>query len=113
MALAENIPIEFLSSNDVHIIPNGSHAKAFSWSGHLYLDCLPCSITAKDIIKVCKRDGEKHKIDVKTLEEKKYTRSRKKDSLTELHPSAITDHIAKENHTIDWKGVKFPARDTD
>ena len=53
------------------------------------------------------------KRDVKTLEEKKYTRSRKKKSLTELHPSSITDHVAKENHTIDWEGVKFPARDTD
>ena len=65
-------------------------------------------------------DGEKvwgerkeHKRDVKTLEEKKYTRSRKKDSLTEVYPSAIMDHVVKENHTIDWEGVKFPNRDTD
>ena len=57
--------------------------------------------------------GNEHKRDVKTLEKKKYTRSKKKDSLTELHPSAITDHLAKENHTIDWECVKFPARDTD
>ena len=62
-------------------------------------------------------DGEKygvrekeHKRDVKP-QEKKYTRSRKKDSLTELHPSTIMDHV--ENHTIYWEGVKFPARDTD
>ena len=54
-----------------------------------------------------------HKGDIKTLEKNKYTRSRKKDSLMELHPSAITDHVAKENHTIDWEGVKFPDRDTD
>ena len=56
---------------------------------------------------------KEHKRDVKTLEEKKYTRSRKKDSLMELHPLAITDHVVKKNHTIDWEGVKFPARDTD
>ena len=43
---------------------------------------------------------KKHKRDVKTLEEKKYTSSRKKDPLMEVHPSAITDHVAKENHTI-------------
>ena len=55
---------------------------------------------------------KEHKRDVKTLQEK-YTRSRKKDSLTELHPSATTDHVEKENYTIDWEGVKFPARDTD
>ena len=46
---------------------------------------------------------KEHKRDVKTLEEK-YTRSRKKDSLTELHPSAIMDHVVKENHTIDRFG---------
>ena len=54
-----------------------------------------------------------HTRDVKTLEEKKYTSSRKNDSLTEMHPSAITDHVEKENHTIDWEGVMFQARDTD
>ena len=28
----------------------------------------------------------------------------------EVHPSVITDHVAKEKHTIDWEGVKFPTR---
>ena len=41
-----------------------------------------------------------------------YTRSRKKDSLTEMSPSTIMDHVAKEKLTIDWEGVKFHARDT-
>ena len=40
------------------------------------------------------RENE-HKRDVKTLGEKKYTRSRKKDQHTELHPLPITDHVAK------------------
>ena len=58
--------------------------------------------------------GKEHKRDVKTLEEKSYARVRKKDSLTELHYSAITDHVLdKENPKIDWEGVKFHARDTD
>ena len=51
--------------------------------------------------------------DVKTLEEKTYTRVRKKDSVSEVHPLAIIDHAMKENHTINWKGVMFHARDTD
>ena len=51
------------------------------------------------------------KRDVKTLGEKNYTRSSKKDSLTELHLSAITDHVAK--NTIDWEGIKFPTSDND
>ena len=46
---------------------------------------------------------KEHKRDVKTLDEKKYTISRKKDSLKEVHPSAIIDHVVKENHTIDWE----------
>ena len=53
---------------------------------------------------------KEHKRDVKTLDETKYTRSRKKDSLTERYPSTITDHVAKENYTIDWESVTFPAK---
>ena len=30
-----------------------------------------------------------------------------------MHSSTITDHVAKENHTIVWEGAKFPVRDTD
>ena len=55
---------------------------------------------------------KEYKRNVKTLE-KKYTWARKKDSLLEVHPLAIMDHATKENHSIDWKAVKFPARDTD
>ena len=36
----------------------------------------------------------------------------KTDSLMEVYPSAITDHAVKENHTMDWEGVKYPATDT-
>ena len=37
----------------------------------------------------------------------------KKDSVPEVHPSAIMDLVAKNNHTIDWEGMKFPSRDSD
>ena len=30
-----------------------------------------------------------------------------------MHPSAITDHVARNNYTIDWEGVKFHRRDSD
>ena len=46
------------------------------------------------------------------MEEVKFTRARK-DSVSEVHPSAITDHVTRNNHTIDWEGVKFPSRDSD
>ena len=44
--------------------------------------------------------------------EKKYTGARKKDLMLEVHPSVITDHAMKKNHTIDWKGIKVHVRDT-
>ena len=47
------------------------------------------------------------------MEEVKFTRARKKDSVLEVHSSAIIDHVARNNHTIDWEGVKFPSRDSD
>ena len=54
---------------------------------------------------------EGHKRNVKTLEEKKYTGSRKKDSLTEVYNCAIADHATKGNNTTDLEGVKFPTRE--
>ena len=41
----------------------------------------------------------------------KYTRSRRKESEVEVHQSAITDHVAQYNHTIDWDKVMFPAKE--
>ena len=76
-----------------------------------YKDC-PCVYTGGTERRYGVREKE-HKRDVKTLEKKRYTRYMMEDSLTEVHPSAIMDHIAKANHSINWEGVKFPARDTD
>ena len=42
------------------------------------------------------------------MEEVRFIRARKKDSVYEMHPSSITDHVTRNNHTIDWEGVKFP-----
>ena len=42
-----------------------------------------------------------------------FKQARKKDSVSEVHPSDITDHIARNNHTIDWEGVKLTSRDSD
>ena len=53
---------------------------------------------------------KEHQRDVRSLEEVKFTRGRKKDSVSEEHPSAITDHVARINYTIEWEGVKFPSR---
>ena len=31
----------------------------------------------------------------------------------EMHPSIITGHVVKENHTIDWEGEVYGYTDTD
>ena len=45
-------------------------------------------------------EKEHHK-DVDSVGEKKFTRVRRKESVEEYHPSALTDHVAQSNHTID------------
>ena len=49
---------------------------------------------------------------MRSFEEVKFTWARKKDSVSEVHPSAIS-HVANNNHAIDWEGVKFSSRDSD
>ena len=41
------------------------------------------------------------------------TPSRSLISVSVVHPSAITNHVTKKNHTIDLERVKFPRRDCD
>ena len=41
---------------------------------------------------------------VKQLAGGNYASAKKKESQTEHHQSALTDHIAVCNHTIDWEG---------
>ena len=38
--------------------------------------------------------------------------TREKLSTSEQHKSAITDHVAQENHLIDWEGAKIIDRDS-
>ena len=40
-----------------------------------------------------------------------YTRSERKTSLTTEHSSVVTNHIARQNHVIDWEGVTIVCRE--
>ena len=51
---------------------------------------------------------KEHLKDVNSVGEKKFTRARRNESVEEYPPSALTDHMAESNHTIDWEGVKLP-----
>ena len=48
---------------------------------------------------------------MKYLEWVKYTRARRKESITEIHLLALTDHVTSENHMIDCEVVTLPAKE--
>ena len=50
---------------------------------------------------------KEHQKDSEKIAEKKFTRAMRKSSTTEQHKSAITDHVAQENHLIDWEETKI------
>ena len=56
---------------------------------------------------------KEHMKDAKQLEGVNYTRAKKRELQTEHHQSAVTDHVAVCNHTINWKGVKLSVTDPD
>ena len=47
---------------------------------------------------------------VKENEKRHSTRAAQKQSQTEYNTSALTDHVNKYNHVIDWDNVKFVAK---
>ena len=66
-------------------------------------------ISCKDCPNVYTEEtGRRFSKDVDSVGEKKFTRARRKESVEEYQPSALTDHVAQSNHTIDWHVVKLP-----
>ena len=47
------------------------------------------------------------------LEEGKFTRFPKKDSLIKVHSSTLMDHVAQTIHTINWDSVNLPMKQDD
>ena len=76
-------------------------------------------IPSKDCLKIYMGETERrfgtrekeHRWDMNLLEAVKFTRCRKKDSLTEVHLSELTTHVAQTNHTINWDSVKLPMKE--
>ena len=50
--------------------------------------------------------------DAEKVNSRRYTRASRKDSVEEVHKSAVTDHIAEHNHVIDWEGAKIVEKDS-
>ena len=55
---------------------------------------------------------KEHQKDSEIIKDIKFTRASRKASTSEQHKSAITDHIAQENHIIDWEGASILDRDS-
>jgi len=55
---------------------------------------------------------EEHRKDVESISNRTLTRAERKEPATEANKSAITDHVAKENHVIDWSGAKILDRES-
>ena len=56
--------------------------------------------------------SKEHQKDVNVVADVKYTRANRKASTTEQHKSAITDHVAQENHIIKWDEAKILDRES-
>ena len=55
---------------------------------------------------------KEHMKDAEKVNSRRYTWASKKDSVEEVHKSAVTDHIAEQNHVIDWEGAKIVEKDS-
>ena len=56
---------------------------------------------------------KEHTKDVEANKKGAYTRSSRSESLTEMNKSAITDHVNKHNHEIDWEGARVIDRESE
>ncbi|XP_064646163.1 uncharacterized protein LOC135499347 [Lineus longissimus] len=55
---------------------------------------------------------KEHQTDVsQNTDKRQFTRSQRKTSLGEFHKSAITDHVAQDNHSISWRDSKVIDRE--
>ena len=53
-----------------------------------------------------------HKKEAEDVSKKKFTRAARKDSFDERHKSAISDHVARDNHVINWEDAKVVDRES-
>jgi len=53
----------------------------------------------------------KHRKEVESISNRTFTQSDQKSRAAEINKSAITDHVAKENHVINWSGAKILERE--
>ncbi len=72
---------------------------------------IPCKSCAQTYIGETKRQLgtrlKEHRSEAEKAGKQTFTRAKRKESLTELNKSAITDHVTREKHIIDWEKSKI------
>ena len=56
---------------------------------------------------------EEHRKEAEKSESRPYTSSSKSSAVSEIHKSAITDHVATDNHLTDWDNISVLDREED
>ena len=56
---------------------------------------------------------KEHRKEAEKSESRPYTRSSKSSSVSEIHKSAITDHVVTDNHVMDWDNIRVLDREED
>ena len=54
-----------------------------------------------------------HKTEVDKVSKSVVTRAARKESLSAVHKSAVTDHVVEENHVIGWRKAKVIGTESD
>ncbi|XP_077999607.1 uncharacterized protein LOC144452388 [Glandiceps talaboti] len=56
---------------------------------------------------------KEHSSEVEVYQQRSFTRSTRRASVTEMNKSAITDHVRRTNHVLEWEGTKIADKETD
>ena len=80
-----------------------------------------CYVTINAIVTIVKRLGEtgrlfgtrkkEHQDETERMSEKKFTRAARKDPKSKQMKSSIADHVANDNHLINWEESNILAKD--
>ena len=78
---------------------------------------IPCKNCPKTYIgetgRLFKTRLSEHRTETEKVSAKSYTRAQRKSSTSEIHKSAITEHVASSNHVIGWDEAKIIDQEPD
>ena len=104
-------PYNTLKNNLVH--PKDKRETAQTCDCIYEISCKNCNKTyVGEIGRAFGTRLKEHMKDAEKVNSRRYTRASRKDSVEEVHKSAVTDQIAEQNHVIDCEGAKIVEKDS-